>query len=46
MPQARVAVLRTKPETVLADYQRLAELADMGSALDPGATTILTWPTR
>jgi uncharacterized protein (DUF362 family) len=38
---ARVAVLRTRPETVLEDYQRLFELAGGADALDPGATTIL-----
>lgn len=36
-----VAVLRTKPETVLDDYRRLCELAGMRQALDPSATTIL-----
>lgn len=45
--RARVAVLRTEPETVLEDYQRLFELAGGPEALDPGATTILkdniTW---
>jgi uncharacterized protein (DUF362 family) len=41
MAQARVAVLRTKPETVLDDYQRLCELAGLRQALDPSATTIL-----
>jgi uncharacterized protein (DUF362 family) len=37
----KVAVLRTTPETVLADYERLFQLADGKSALDPKATTIL-----
>lgn len=41
MPKARVAVLRTKPETVLNDYQRLCELAGIKEALSPSATTIL-----
>jgi len=45
--RAQVAVLRTQPETVLEDYQRLFELAGGPAALDPGATTILkdniTW---
>jgi uncharacterized protein (DUF362 family) len=36
-----VAVLRTQPETVLRDYERLAELAGMKAALNPGATTII-----
>jgi uncharacterized protein (DUF362 family) len=47
MAMARVAVLYTRPETVLDDYQRLFELAGGAAALDPGATTILkdniTW---
>jgi len=34
-------VLRTQPETVLEDYQRLCDLAGMAEALDPNATTIL-----
>jgi len=38
---SKVAVLRTTPETVLDDYQRLCELAGMREALDPSATTIL-----
>jgi len=37
----KVAILRTTPETVLDDYQRLCELAGMREALDPSATTIL-----
>jgi len=41
MPRSRVAVLKTKPETVLQDYQRLAEMAGIEAALQPGATTIL-----
>jgi len=41
MPKARIAVLRTTPETVLQDYERLAELAGMKQALRAGATTIL-----
>lgn len=39
--KSRVAVLRTTPQTVLEDYQRLCELGGMKEALDPGATTIL-----
>lgn len=38
---SRVAILRTKPETVLADTVRLCELAGMRAALRPGSTTIL-----
>lgn len=41
MAKSRVAILRTKPETVLKDYVRLCELAGMKAALDPSATTIL-----
>lgn len=45
--KAKVAVLYTKPETVLEDYQRLFELAGVKNALSPSATTILkdniTW---
>ena len=45
--RAKVAVLYTRPETVLEDYQRLFALADGADALDPAATTILkdniTW---
>ena len=47
MAKAKVAVLRTKPETVVKDYHRLCELGGMKDALDPKATTILkdniTW---
>jgi len=39
--RARVAVLRTQPETVLQDYQRLFELAEGPAALDSSLTTIL-----
>jgi uncharacterized protein (DUF362 family) len=42
-----VAVIRTNPETVLQDYQRLFDLAGGAQALKPGITTILkdniTW---
>jgi uncharacterized protein (DUF362 family) len=38
---SRVAVLRTRPETVIEDYQRLFDLAGGAQALVPGATTIL-----
>ena len=41
MARPKVAVLRTRPETVLEDYSRLCELAGMKEALDPSATTIL-----
>ena len=38
---AKVAVIRTRPETVLEDYERLLELADVRAHLASGATTIL-----
>lgn len=45
--KSTVAVLYTKPETVLQDYQRLFELAGGAQALQPDTTTILkdniTW---
>ncbi len=42
MPQhSKVAVLRTRPETVLEDYGRLLELAGVRECLAPGVTTIL-----
>lgn len=47
MRKATVAILRTTPETVVEDYQKLCELAGVDKALDPKATTILkdniTW---
>ncbi len=39
--RARVAVLRTQPETVLQDYARLFELGGGAQALAPNVTTIL-----
>jgi hypothetical protein len=41
MSTSTVAVLMTSPETVLEDYRRLADLAGMPAALQPGAPTIL-----
>jgi hypothetical protein len=41
MAKAKVAVLRTKPETVQEDYQHLCELAGIQHALDSSAATIL-----
>ncbi len=41
MTKATVAVLTTKAETVLDDYQRLMELAGLRQALDQSAATIL-----
>jgi uncharacterized protein (DUF362 family) len=39
--RSKVAVLRTRPETALEDYERLMHLADVTQHLDPSATTIL-----
>jgi len=39
--KSKVAVLFTKPETVLQDYERLMHLADVKQHLEPSATTIL-----
>ena len=41
MNTSKVAVLKTSPETVLEDYQRLCELAGVPDALDTSATTIV-----
>lgn len=41
MPKSRVAVLKTSPGSVLADYGRLADLAGISAALAQGHTTIL-----
>lgn len=41
MPKSKVAVLFTRPETVLEDYGRLLDLAGVKAALDPGCPTIL-----
>src|SRR5512147_1833271 len=47
MTKSRVAVLYTRPETVLQDYQRLFDLARATDVLQPDITTILkdniTW---
>ncbi len=39
--KSKVAVLRTTPETVLADYQRLFQMAGGAHSLAPGVTTML-----
>ncbi len=39
--KAKVAVLRTSPETVLLDYERIFEMADVRKSLDSKAITIL-----
>jgi len=41
MSKAKVAVLRTKPESALQDYERLLHLAEVDRFLDRGAATIL-----
>ena len=41
MAKPKVAVLKTNPERVLADYQRLCKLADLNESLDKNKTTIL-----
>lgn len=41
MTQSQVAVLRTRPETILDDYRRLCQLAGLEHTLDRSATTIL-----
>jgi uncharacterized protein (DUF362 family) len=38
---AKVAVLSTTPESVLDDYVRLLEMANVSSSLDPGEETLL-----
>jgi uncharacterized protein (DUF362 family) len=38
---SKVAVLKTKPETVLQDYIRLCEIAGLKEALDPASSTII-----
>lgn len=41
MVKSKVAVLKTSPERVLADYERLWQLAEGSKFLAPGRTTIL-----
>jgi len=41
MAKSKVAVVKTKPDTILQDIDRLMQLAGVGSALQKGATTIL-----
>jgi uncharacterized protein (DUF362 family) len=41
MTKAKVAVLKTRPQTVLEDYQRLAQMAGISAALQRKTTTIL-----
>jgi uncharacterized protein (DUF362 family) len=39
--KSKVAILYTTPDTVLEDYERLLDLAEVKNTLDPKATTIL-----
>ncbi len=39
--RSKVAVIKTSPETVYEDIEKLIEMAGCKSSLDPGATTIL-----
>jgi len=41
MTKSKAAVLNTKPETILQDYERLLKLADAENHLDKASTTIL-----
>ncbi|MBI4549102.1 MAG: DUF362 domain-containing protein [Ignavibacteriae bacterium] len=41
MAKSKVAVLKTRPETVLEDVERLMQLAGIEQALEKGTTTIL-----
>lgn len=41
MTKSKVAVIKTKPDTILDDIGQLTQLAGMASALKGGATTIL-----
>ncbi len=41
LKKSKVAVLKTKPESILQDYVKLLEMAEIESALDKNAETIL-----
>lgn len=41
MAKSKVAVIRTKPETVIEDYRRAMKLADIDKFIDVSRTTIL-----
>lgn len=41
MTKSKVAVLKTKPETVLNDYEKLIQLAEVEKYFDKSSTTIL-----
>jgi uncharacterized protein (DUF362 family) len=38
---SKVAIIRTKPETILQDIQKVMQLGDIANSLDKSATTIL-----
>ena len=39
--KSKVAIVRTAPQTAVADVRRVMRLAGVGEVLDPSATTIL-----
>jgi len=39
--KSKVAILRTRPESVVEDVVKVMEMADLGGSLDKKATTIL-----
>ncbi len=41
MGKSKVAIIRTTPQTVIEDYQKICELGGIRNALDPQKTTIL-----
>ncbi|MBP7653983.1 DUF362 domain-containing protein [Candidatus Dependentiae bacterium] len=41
MKKSKVAILRTKPETVVSDYQKIMKLAEFENNLDKTKTTII-----
>lgn len=41
MSKAKVAIVKTRPDTVLRDYERVMEMAEFTRALNPSSTTIL-----
>ena len=41
MTKSKVAVLKTKPETVIEDYKKLMRMAEYDKYLQKGKTTIL-----
>ena len=41
MPRAKVAILKTRPSTVIRDYHELLNLADYRQVVDPAVDTAL-----